>query len=89
MNEALDALDVRQHRVGDHLRAEHVGLEEMVVVVDRPRDVRLGGEVDDDVRLLDQAVDQRGVAHVAVPELEPAAVRRMVEPAGRFSTLPA
>ena len=70
----FDALRVLEHRVGHDLRAQHVGLEEVVVVVDRSRDVRLGREVHDDIGFGDQRIDERRVAHVAVPELEPAVV---------------
>src|SRR5206468_8672059 len=38
-----------------------------------PRDVRFGGEVDDDVGSLDEALGQRGIPHVAIPELDAAA----------------
>ena len=73
MHEPLDPIGAAQHRVRDHLRAEHVGLEEVVVVEDGPRHVRLGREMHDDVRAAHQVLDERGVAHVAVPELDAAA----------------
>src|ERR1044072_6383881 len=50
-----------------------------MVVVDRSRHVALGREVDDDVRLLDERVHERSVAHVAVPELETSVGRTLVE----------
>src|SRR6185369_14031940 len=89
VEEAVDVLDVLQHGVRDDLRAQYVGLEEMVIVVNRPRDVRLGGEVNDDIGLLDERVDKRRIPHIAVPELDArarAAVtterRQVVEAAG-------
>ena len=52
MNEPLDLSPRLHNGVGDGLRAEHVGPEEGQAVEDRPGDMRLGGEVNDDVGLL-------------------------------------
>src|SRR6185503_2682526 len=65
---------VLQHRVGHHLRAEYVGFEKVVVVVDRSRDVCFGGKVHDDIGFGNQGVNERRVAHIAVPELEPVVI---------------
>src|SRR5438132_361716 len=64
---------VLEDRIGDDLCAEDVRLEEVIVVVNRPGDMRFGGEVHDDVRLLDERVDERRIPHVAMPELDPRA----------------
>jgi len=79
VHEALDAIRAPEHGVRDHLRPEHVGLEEVVVVEDRSGDVRLGREVDDHVGPPDQALHERRVADVAVPELDPPVAGRLVE----------
>src|SRR6185369_17360070 len=60
--------------VCDHLRAQHISLKEMMVVVDRTRHMRLSREVHDDVGFTDQRVDKRCIADVAVPELQPAVI---------------
>src|SRR5262249_46934657 len=54
--------------VDDGLSTKHVGLKEQQAVEDRTGDVSLGGQVDDDVRLLDQHIHQRRIAYVAVPK---------------------
>ena len=48
--------------------AVHVGLDELPGRLEGTVDVRLGGEVDDDVHVLGQRVDEPGVADVAVHE---------------------
>ena len=72
--------DVFEHGVRDDLCPEDIGLEEVVIVVNRARDVRLGGEVHDDVGLLDQRIDERRVADIPIPELHAAVVRLSAEP---------
>src|SRR5262249_58501903 len=68
VDESLDFASSFDDRVGDSLSSEHVGLKEQQTIEDRAGDVGLGGEVDDNVRLLDQRIDQRRIAYVAVPK---------------------
>lgn len=51
-------------------RAYEVGLDERRRILERVVVVGLGGEVDDDVILLRQLLDERGVRDVAVDELD-------------------
>src|SRR5262245_64387737 len=69
MNEAVDVRHVLQNGVRDNLRPQYIGFEEVIVVVNRAGDMRLGGEVHNDIGLLDQGVDERRIADIAMPEL--------------------
>ena len=71
MNEPLDLGPGFDHGVDDGLGPQHIGLEEGQAVEDRPRHVRLGGQMQDDVGLVHQHVDQGRVADIAVPEPQP------------------
>ena len=55
--------------VEQHLRAEHVGEDELGRAEDRAVDVRLGGEVDDRLAALRRARDRVRVGDVALVEL--------------------
>ncbi len=66
-------------RLEQHPGAFDVGADEVARGHDRPVHVRLGGEVHDDVRLLDERSAHRRVGDVAVHEDVPRAVHHVVE----------
>src|SRR4029079_12669750 len=66
VNESIDAIAMLHDSVCNRLRAEHVSLEEELVVGERAGDVRLGSHVHDDVCLAHERVHQLAVANVAV-----------------------
>ena len=66
-------------RLEQHPRAFDVGPDEVAGGHDRSVDVRLGGEVHDDVRLLDERSAHRCIGDVAVHEDVPRTVHHVVE----------
>src|SRR6516162_8547292 len=68
VDKSLDFACSFDNGVGDGLSSKHVGLKEQQAVEDRAGDVGFGGEMDDDVRLLDQRIHQRRIAYIAVPK---------------------
>ena len=71
-------------RLQKHVDADHTGRQERLGVQDGPIDVRLGGEIDDRVRLFDQRPDNRGVGDIAVHKGQPRGHLRVVANRGEI-----
>src|SRR2546422_10174315 len=68
MHEPLDPLTMLHNGIGDGLGTQHICFEEEFVVVNRARHMRLGGHMNNDIRLRNECVHEFAVANIAVPE---------------------
>src|SRR3989344_3697176 len=70
MDKSVYCLFMSKHGICNAPRAQYVGLEELCIIVYRPRNVRLRGKVKHNIRLGNKSLYELRVPHVSVPERE-------------------